>query len=55
MLSKAHLSRHLNVALCKVKSVNYVKLFAGVDTPVDASSSYRPIQRFMALADLSMI
>lgn len=65
-LFKAHFSGHLNLArirlicmfinaLCKVKSVNYVKLSAGFDTSVDASSSYRRIQRFMALADLSMI
>lgn len=63
---KAHFSGHLNLArisliclfisaLCKVKSVNFVKLSAGFDTSVDASSSYRRIQRFMALADLSMI
>jgi hypothetical protein len=65
-LFKAHFSGHLNLArirliclfisaLCKVKSVNFVKLSAGFDTSVDASSSYRRIQRFMALADLSMI
>lgn len=65
-LFKTHFSGHLNLArirliclfisaLCKVKSVNFVKLSAGFDTSVDASSSYRRIQRFMALADLSMI
>lgn len=65
-LFKAHFKGHLNLArirliclfidaLCKVKSVNFVKLSAGFDTSVDASSSYRRIQRFMALADLSMI
>ena len=65
-LFKAHFSGHLNSArirliclfinaLCKVKSVNYVKISAGFDTSVDASSSYRRIQRFMALTDLSMI
>jgi hypothetical protein len=32
-----------------------VKLSAGFDTSVDASSSYRRIQRFMVLTDLSMI
>lgn len=63
---KVHFKGHLNIArirliclfidaLCKVKSVNYVKLSAGFDSCVDASSSYRRIQRFMALADLSMI
>ena len=63
---KAHFKGHLNLAgirliclfisaLCKVKSVNYVRLSAGFDTSADASSSYRRIQRFMALADLSMI
>jgi hypothetical protein len=65
-LFKAHFSGHLNLArirlicmfinaLCKVKSVNFVKLAIGFDTSVDASSSYRRIQRFMATADLSMI
>jgi len=66
MLFKAHFSGHLNLArirliclfisaLCKVRSVSYVKLSAGFDTSADSSSSYRRIQRFMALADLSMI
>lgn len=65
-LFKTHFSGHLNLArirliclflnaLCKVKSVNFVKLSAAFDTSVDASSSYRRIQRFMAFADLSMI
>jgi len=65
-LFKAHFSDDLNLArirliclfikaLCKVKSVNFVKLAAGFDSCVDASSSYRRIQRFMALADLSLI
>lgn len=63
---KAHFSGHLNLArvrliclfidaLCKVKSVNYVKLSAGLSTKTDAASNYRRIQRFMAFADLSMI
>ena len=63
---KAHHRGHLNLArirlicffigaLCKVKSVNYVKLSAGFSTTTDAASNYRRIQRFMALADLSMI
>jgi len=65
-LFKAHFSGHLNLArirliclfinaLCKVKTVNYVKLSAGFASSADASSSYRRIQRFMALSDLSMI
>ena len=65
-LFKGHFSGHLNLArirliclfinaLCRVRSVNFVKLSAGFDSSVDASSSYRRIQRFMALADLSMI
>jgi len=65
-LFKAHFKGHLNLAgirliclfisaLCNVKSVNYVRLSAGFDSSADASSSYRRIQRFMALADLSMI
>jgi len=65
-LFKAHFSGHLNLArirliclfinaLCKVKTVNFVKLSAGFASSADASSSYRRIQRFMALSDLSMI
>ena len=65
-LFKAHFSGHLNLArirliclfinaLCKVKTVNYVKLSAGFASSADSSSSYRRIQRFMALSDLSMI
>lgn len=65
-LFKAHFRGHLNLArirliclfidaLCKVKSVNFVKLSAGFATTADASSNYRRIQRFMALADLSMV
>jgi len=65
-LFRARFKGHLNLsrirliylfinALCKVKSVNYVKLSCGFDTSVDPSISYRRIQRFMALADLSMI
>ena len=65
-LFRARFKGHLNLArirliylfikaLCKVKSVNYVKLSGGFDTSADPSSSYRRIQRFMALADLSMI
>lgn len=63
-LFKAHFRGNLNLArirliclfinaLCKIKSVNFVKLSAGFATSVDASSNYRRIQRFMALADLS--
>ena len=65
-LFKAHFKGNLNLArirficlfidaLCKVKSVNFVKLSAGFATPADASSNYRRIQRFMAFADLSAI
>ena len=42
-------------ALYKVKSVNFVQLSVRFDSSVDASGCYRAIQRFIALADLSMI
>lgn len=38
-------------ALCKVKTVNFVKFSVGFDTSIDTSSRYRRIQRFMALAN----
>lgn len=41
-------------ALCKVKSVNYSKLAAGIDSRAMTTSRYRRIQRFMAEADLAM-
>ncbi|MFT4849723.1 MAG: hypothetical protein ACI83B_002269 [Sediminicola sp.] len=63
---KAHHRGHHNLArirlicffigaLCKIKSVNYVKLSAGFSTTTYAASNYRHIQRLMTLADLSMI
>jgi hypothetical protein len=65
-LFKAHFKGDLNLArirliclfinaLCKVKSVNFVKISAGFATSTDASSSYRRIQRFMAFVDFSSI
>jgi len=41
-------------ALCKVKSVNFVKVSAGFSSSASAASSYRRIQRFMLLANLPM-
>lgn len=63
---RAHFGNDLNLsrirficlfinALCKVKSVNFVKVSAGFAIGSNAASSYRRIQRFMVLADLSMI
>lgn len=64
-LFKAHMAGDLNlarirliclfiIALCKVKSVNFVKVSAGFDSRSLASSSMRRIQRFMAEAELPM-
>lgn len=66
LVFKAHFSSQLNLAstrliylfisaLCKIKSVNFVKLSARVNTFVDASSRYRRIQQFIPLADLAII
>ena len=41
-------------ALCKVKSVNYVKVSGGFDSPSLAASCMRRIQRFMAECELPM-
>lgn len=62
---KAHLGKDLHLArirviclfitaLCKTKSVNFVKVSAGFDSPSLASSCMRRIQRFMAEAELPM-
>lgn len=64
-LFKAHMSKDLHLtririicifvtALCKTKSVNFVKLSSGFDPESLASSSLRHIQRFMAEAELPM-
>ena len=45
----------LKKALCKVKSVNFVKLSVGFDNSVDSLSRFRRIQRLMILTDLSLI
>lgn len=59
MSTDLHLSRIRLIclfvtALCKVKSVNFVKVSAGFDTGSLASSCLRRIQRFMAEAELPM-
>jgi len=62
---KAHMGKDLHLArirliclfitaLCKVKSVNYVKLASGFDSHSLGSSCFRRIQRFMAEAELPM-
>lgn len=62
---KAHLGKDLHMArvrliclfitaLCKVKSVNFVKVSAGFDWGSLASSCMRRIQRFMAEVELPM-
>ncbi|WP_051960122.1 IS4 family transposase [Sphingobacterium sp. ML3W] len=64
-LFKAHMSKDLHLArirlvclfvtaLCKTKSVNFVKVSAGFDSASLASSCMRRIQRFMAEAELPM-
>lgn len=64
-LFRAHLGKDFHLArvrliclfitaLCKVKSVNYVKVSQGFDSPSLASSCMRRIQRFMAKAELPM-
>ncbi|WP_434979134.1 IS4 family transposase [Daejeonia sp. YH14] len=64
-LFKAHMGKDLHLArirliclfitaLCKAKSVNFVKVSAAFDTPSLASSCMRRIQRFMAEVELPM-
>lgn len=63
---QSHFSGFLNLArvrliclfinsLCKVKSVNFVKLSSGFDTKSKASSNYRRIQRFISQVELPMM
>lgn len=44
----------LILALCKVKTVNYLSLANAFDSNATAGSSFRRIQRFMADFDLPM-
>lgn len=53
-LSRIRLISLFITALCKVKSVNFVKVSAGFASPSLASSCLRRIQRFMAEAELPM-
>jgi hypothetical protein len=42
------------IALCKVQTVNYQKLSAAFETPVESASNLRRIQRFFSSYELNM-